>query len=60
VNRWVRVGSIGVLHTAVYLWVLPRMILPRFGGCGSKITVALVVLVSLVVLGGAFSGRNKS
>lgn len=59
-KRWARVGSIGVLHTTVYLWLLPRMILPRFGSCGSKITIAVLVLISLLVLVSAFGKKDKN
>lgn len=49
-KRWIRIGSIGVLHTTVYAWLLPRLILPRFGHMGSKITVGVLIIISLVIL----------
>jgi hypothetical protein len=58
-KKILRVGSIGVLHTTVYLWLLPRLILPRFGSLGSKITVGALVLFSVVVLSMTFLGKSK-
>lgn len=57
-NKLIRIGSIGALHTIVYAWLLPRMILPRFGNMGSKITVGILVLISLVILTASF-GKKK-
>lgn len=58
-KKLLRVGSIGALHTTVYLWLLPRLILPRFGSLGSKITVGVLVLISLVILTATFMAKNK-
>lgn len=49
-KKFIRIGSIGALHATVYLWLLPSLILPRFGHLGSKITVGVLIVISLVVL----------
>lgn len=45
-----RIGFIGVLHMTVYLWLLPCVILPKFGNKGTKITVIVLILISVIVL----------
>jgi Flp pilus assembly protein TadB len=47
-----RIGFIGTLHTTCYLWLLPKVIFPRFGHRGSRITVAVLVVISLVLITG--------
>ena len=38
------------MHATCYLWLIPRVILPRFGSTGSKVAVAGVVTLSLILV----------
>lgn len=58
-NKILRIGIIGLLHVTVYLWLLPFVILPRFGSMGSKITVAVVIGMSLILLFLMFRKKRK-
>ena len=49
-NKILRIGFIGALHMTVYLWLLTFVILPKFGNLGTKITVTVLILISLIVL----------
>lgn len=53
-----RVLLIGTLHTVCYLWLLPEVILPRFGRTGSRVTVTVLVVVSIVLLSGLIRRRK--
>ncbi len=53
-----RVLLIGTLHTVCYLWLLPEVILPRFGRTGSRVTVTVLVVVSIVLLSGMIRRRR--
>jgi hypothetical protein len=54
-----RIGFIGTLHVTVYLWLLPYVILPKFGNKGTKITVTVLILISVVVLSSLFIKKKK-
>jgi hypothetical protein len=49
-KKILRIGFIGILHMTVYLWLLPFVILPKFGNRGTKITISILILISLIVL----------
>ncbi len=50
-NIW-RIVIIGTLHSVCYLWLLPKVILPRFGNSGTRVTVAVLGVVSVLLLSG--------
>ena len=54
-----RIGFIGALHATVYLWLLPYVILPKFGNKGTKITVTILILISLVILSRLFLKKRR-
>ncbi|MBU1169305.1 MAG: hypothetical protein KKD44_07050 [Proteobacteria bacterium] len=58
-KKLARLGLIGVLHATVYLWLLPHLILPRFGSLGSKITVGVLIVLSVIILTSAFVKKKK-
>jgi hypothetical protein len=58
-KKILRIGFIGTLHIAVYLWLLPYVILPKFGNKGTKITVAILILISVIVLSSLFIKKKK-
>lgn len=58
-KKILRIGFIGTLHIAVYLWLLPRVILPKFGNKGTKITVTVLILISVIVLSSLFINKKK-
>jgi hypothetical protein len=49
-KKILRIVFIGILHMTVYLWLLPFVILPKFGNRGTKITITVLILISLIVL----------
>ena len=49
-KKILRIGFIGILHMTVYLSLLPFVILPKFGNRGTKITITVLILISLIVL----------
>lgn len=49
-----RVIGIGLLHTFLYLWLVPFVIYPRFGQNGLKMAVAIAVLISIVLVATLF------
>ncbi len=55
---WLRILLIGVLHSTCYLWLLPKVILPRFGSTGSRVTVAVLIVISLILLSGLVKRRS--
>jgi hypothetical protein len=58
-KKILRIGFIGTLHATVYLWLLPCVILPKFGDAGTKITVTVLIIISLVVLSSLFINKKK-
>lgn len=58
-KKLMRIALIGFIHTTVYLWLIPVVILPRFGSLGSKITIACVIIFSIVLLTMTFGGKRK-
>jgi len=58
-KKILRIGFIGTLHMVVYLWLLPYVILPKFGNRGTKITVAVLILISVIVLSSLFIKKKK-
>ena len=58
-EKILRIGFIGALHMMVYLWLLPFVILPKFGNIGTKITVTILILISLIVLSSLIIKKRK-
>ena len=58
-KKILRIGLIGTLHLIVYLWLLPFVILPKFGNTGTKITVTVLILISVIVLSSLFINKKK-
>ena len=58
-KKALRIGFIGTLHMTVYLWLLPCVILPRFGNTGTKVTVSILILISVIVLSSLFIKKKK-
>lgn len=56
---FIRVVMIGMLHTFLYLWLVPFAIYPRFGNDGFMFTVAVAVVISISMVGTLFVGRKK-
>jgi hypothetical protein len=49
-KKILRIAFIGILHMTAYLWLLPFVILPKFGNRGTKITISILIVISLIVL----------
>lgn len=47
-----RILIIGTLHSVCYLWLLPSVILPRFGNRGTRVTVTVLGVISVLLLSG--------
>ena len=58
-KKILRIGFIGTLHLIIYLWLLPFVILPKFGNTGTKITVTVLILISVIVLSSLFINKKK-
>ncbi|MGD9732782.1 MAG: hypothetical protein AB7U45_11420 [Desulfamplus sp.] len=56
---FIRVVMIGMLHTFLYLWLVPFAIYPRFGNNGFMFTVAVAAVISISMVGTLFVGRKK-
>lgn len=56
---FIRVVMIGMLHTFLYLWLVPFEIYPRFGNNGFMFTVAVAAVISISMVGTLFVGRKK-
>ncbi len=56
---FIRVVMIGMLHTFLYLWLVPFAIYPRFGNDGFMFTVAVAAVISISMVGTLFIGRKK-
>jgi hypothetical protein len=58
-KKILRIGFIGTLHMVVYLWLLPCVIMPKFGNKGTKITVTLLIVISVIVLSSLIIKKKK-
>ena len=59
-KKWQRIFLIGALHCTVYLWLLPDVILPEFGSNGTRVTVTVLGIVSVVLLSGLLKKKKRS
>lgn len=50
---------IGLIHSILYLWLVPFVILPLFGLNGWRVAIAVSVLVSMAIIGSAFFGGKR-
>ena len=55
----IRFLMIGMLHTFLYLWLVPFVIYPKFGHDGFVFTVIVAVLISVSILGTLFLRKKK-
>lgn len=53
-----KIVLIGILHSFLYLWLIPFIIFPRFGQNGFLMAVMIAVLISVGVLGSIFVGKR--
>ncbi len=53
-----RIIGIGIFHAFLYLYIVPFIIYPRFGNNGILFAIIVAVIVSIVILGTMFIGRN--
>ncbi|MCP3925576.1 MAG: hypothetical protein GY714_23655 [Desulfobacterales bacterium] len=54
-----RVLLIGALHSTVYLWLIPFVILPVFGDDAVISVVVVTVIVSLLIFGTVLINKKK-
>ena len=54
-----RVLVIGAIHSMLYLWLIPFVIVPRFGHNGWLMAVIIAILISIAIVGSAFIGGKK-
>ncbi len=55
----IRLCLIGSLHATCYLWLIPQVILPRFGATGSKVAGVCAVTLSLILVTLMFRGKKS-
>lgn len=53
-----RILGIGIFHALLYLYVVPFIVYPKYGNNGLKFIVIVAVLVSIVIIGTIFIGKN--
>ncbi len=55
-----RVAIIGTLHTTFYLWLIPYVIIPKFGrGAAIWATIAIVA-ISVIIIFFTFRSKNRT
>ncbi len=54
-----RVLLIGALHSTVYLWLIPFVILPMFGKDAVISVVVVTIIVSLLIFGTVWINKKK-
>ena len=55
-----RIIGIGIFHMALYLYVIPFVIYPKFGKNGFEFIIAVAIIISMAVLGTIFlEKKNK-
>ncbi len=56
-----KIAGIGCLHSFLYLYFIPFVILPAFGNNGLKITIAKAVAISFAIISTILIGKyNRS
>ena len=45
-----KIAGIGCLHTFLYLYFIPFVIVPAFGKSGLKIAVAIAIGISIIII----------
>ena len=58
-RAWRRIVGIGLFHAFLYLYLVPRVIFPRFGEEGLAFAAAMALVVSAGVLGILWLGKSK-
>jgi uncharacterized protein with PQ loop repeat len=53
-SAMIRITAIGILHAAVFLWLIPQVLIPLFGGWkdapATIITAVLTIGITMVIL----------
>lgn len=58
-NAMIRLLGIGIFHAILYLYIVPFIIIPKFGHNGLILTVLIAIVVSVSVFGTMFINKNK-
>ncbi len=45
-----KILSIGCLHTFLYLYLIPFVIIPTFGKKGLKVAIAIAIAISITII----------
>ncbi len=55
---FLRIAAIGCLHTFVYLYLIPFVVLPRFGRNGLLCATICAVIISITIMGSMWTGKK--
>ncbi len=58
-KNWYRLVCIGMCHIVLYMYLVPKVIYPKFGKQGIVIATAFAVVLSIVIIGNAWFGKKK-
>lgn len=58
-KSWPRILGIGACHLALYGYLVPFVLYPRFGNGGTAFATALAVAISIAILGTAWFAKKK-
>lgn len=58
-KNWYRLVCIGICHIVLYIYMVPRVIYPRFGKQGVVITTVLALGISIAIVGNAWFRKKK-
>ena len=55
----VRIVGIGILHSVLYLYLVPFVIYPKFGNNGFQFTVIVAIMISIAIFSTIFISKHK-
>ena len=55
-----RVAIIGTLHTTFYLWLIPFVIIPKFGREGATWATIAIIAVSVIIIFVIFRSKDDT
>ncbi len=58
-KNWYRLVCIGICHIVLYIYMVPRVIYPRFGKQGVVIATVLALGISIAIVGNVWFRKKK-
>ena len=59
-KNWCRLVCIGMCHIILYMYLIPKVIFPKFGKQGIVSATVLAVVISIVIIGNTWFGKKKN